>query len=41
MIYLNSFEYDPKALDEENRNTEHFIEFADQAEIPQVNLYIH
>ncbi|XP_008545378.1 uncharacterized protein LOC103569699 [Microplitis demolitor] len=34
-LFFQNFEYDPKALDGENRNTDHFIAFADEAEIPQ------
>lgn len=32
-----SFEYDPKALDGEDKNLEHFNTFADEADIPSVS----
>ncbi|XP_050592070.1 uncharacterized protein LOC126923079 isoform X2 [Bombus affinis] len=33
-LFFQNFEYDPKALDDENMNLEHFNAFADEAEIP-------
>lgn len=33
-LFFQNFEYDPKALDGENKNLEHFNTFADEAEIP-------
>ncbi|KMQ94620.1 hypothetical protein RF55_5216 [Lasius niger] len=33
-IFFQNFEYDPKALDGEDKNLEHFNIFADEAEIP-------
>lgn len=33
-LFFQNFEYDPKALDGENKNLEHFNAFADEAGIP-------
>ncbi|XP_033215175.1 uncharacterized protein LOC117171724 [Belonocnema kinseyi] len=33
-VFFQNFEYDPKALDGENKNLEHFIAFADDVGIP-------
>ncbi|XP_003400967.1 uncharacterized protein LOC100650013 isoform X2 [Bombus terrestris] len=33
-LFFQNFEYDPKALDDENMNLEHFNAFANEAEIP-------
>ncbi|EZA54623.1 hypothetical protein DMN91_006681 [Ooceraea biroi] len=33
-IFFQNFEYDPKALDGEDKNLEHFNAFADEVEIP-------
>ncbi|XP_046744491.1 uncharacterized protein LOC124410286 [Diprion similis] len=33
-LFFQNFEYDPKALDCEEKNLQHFISFADEAEIP-------
>ncbi|XP_012230405.1 uncharacterized protein [Linepithema humile] len=33
-IFFQNFEYDPKALDGENKNLDHFNAFADEANIP-------
>lgn len=33
-LFFQNFEYDPKALDGENKNLEHFNTFADEAGIP-------
>lgn len=33
-LFFQNFEYDPKALDGENKNLEYFNAFADEAEIP-------
>lgn len=32
-----SFEYDPKAVDSEEKNSEHFSKFADESGIPNVS----
>jgi len=32
-----SFEYDPKAMDSEEKNSEHFSKFADESDIPNVS----
>jgi hypothetical protein len=32
-----SFEYDPKAVDSEEKNSEHFNKFADESGIPKVS----
>jgi len=32
-----SFEYDPKAMDSEEKNSEHFNKFADESDIPNVS----
>lgn len=34
-IFFQNFEYDPKALDGENKNLDHFNTFAEEAGIPQ------
>ncbi|XP_053975219.1 uncharacterized protein LOC128886061 [Hylaeus anthracinus] len=33
-LFFQNFEYDPKALDGESKNLEHFSEFADEAGLP-------
>lgn len=40
--FCYSFEYDPKFIDEEIKNLEHFIAFAEEAGITKVrkNIYI-
>ena len=41
-LFFNcSFEYDPKALDGESPNLEHFSEFAEEAGIPAVSIILH
>jgi hypothetical protein len=32
-----SFEYDPKAMDSEEKNSEHFSTFADESGVPNVS----
>ncbi|XP_011308493.1 uncharacterized protein [Fopius arisanus] len=34
-LFFQNFEYDPKALDGENQNIDHFVAFAGEAEIPE------
>lgn len=34
-----SYEYDPKAVDSEEKNSEHFSKFADECGIPNVSEF--
>jgi hypothetical protein len=36
-LFVYSYEYDPKSVDSEEKNSEHFSKFADECGIPNVS----